>query len=254
MRNKDEIIFGAVYTENKALRFYLPRYYESLNDQKYHYWLPVRVVKEGVDDVYMVDTYQFKVRCEDQRTWRSIISYLKSLGEPKDNRWEMYKNNSYYYTAIVKLDNCSIEAFDLVANLEDYKVVSDDEYRYYEKEDKVYGVKLWNYHNSGKGINIVKNDAKLNYKYKLDNLVYDMFNDIRTPYLWGSTFNKLIDFEKDLMKDKDDYDKKPFNLMKELNAYIENVSKEFDAKISEIRERLKETKEKENEKSNINKF
>ena len=146
------IIFGGIYTENEKLRVHFPKYYAQLNDQKQHYWFPIRVVKDGEDDIYMLDTYQFDMPYGCRENYAKMIEYLKSLGESKDHTWVKNKAYDYYYSAVIKLTPRNIEAFELVANLEEYEIVREEEARYYDNKDVVHHVMFWNYHRSGQGV------------------------------------------------------------------------------------------------------
>ena len=215
-----DITFGGIYTENEKLRGVFPRYYAQLNDQKQHYWFPIRVVKDDSDNIFMLDTYQFEMPYECEKNYDKMIAYLKSLGEPNDNTWVKNKAYDYYYSAVIKLDEKSIEAFDLVANLEEYEIVNEEQARYYDEKDVVRHVKFWNYHRSGRGVFIKRKNAVLRYDLKIDNLYYDVINDIRYPNITSYHVDDLLKCEKEAIQNNATYDKKKIEYVVKMQKYI----------------------------------
>ena len=47
----ETIKYGSLYRENDNIRLYLPKYYDYLNDQKYHLWIPIRVKTDKVEKI-----------------------------------------------------------------------------------------------------------------------------------------------------------------------------------------------------------
>lgn len=232
------VIFGGIYTENQKLRIYLPRYYEYLNDQKNHYWFPIRVVKDGEDDIYMLDTYQFEMPYECRNNYAKMVEYLKSLGEPKDNTWEKNKAYDYYYSAVIQLTKQNIEAFDLVANLEEYEIVDSEQARYYDEKYVIKGVMMWNYHGSGRGVHIKRKDAKLQYDLMIDNLYFDVINSIKKPDISTWYVDKLLECEKEAIKNGAIYDKKKVEYVLKIQKYVNKAYKNYIKYRDKIKEEM----------------
>ncbi|MCK9470169.1 MAG: hypothetical protein M0Q88_00255 [Bacilli bacterium] len=240
----EKIIFGGIYEHNSNLEKYLPRYYERLNDQKQGYWFPVRVVKEdGSDDIYMVDTYQFEMPYEYQKDYDKMVEFLKSLGEPTNN--SHYPNSyyanmpfDYYYSARVLITESSIEAFDLLVNLEDCIVVREEEARYYDKEDVFRRVKFWNYHNSRNGVILKKKSAKLNYELKIMNLINDALSNRGINAIYDYYVDNVLECVKDANESSSYYDKNRVEYLLKLKKYLDRVSKNYYIYEKKIREEL----------------
>jgi hypothetical protein len=233
-----EITFGSIYTENEKLRYYLPRYYEVLNDQKQHYWFPIRVVKNGEDDIYMLDTYQFDMPYDCRENYAKMIDYLKSLGEPKDYTWVKNKAFDYYYSAVIKLTPQNIEAFELVANLEEYEIANEDVARYYNQKDVIHRVKFWNYHRGGRGVIIKRKNAEMCYDLKIDNLYCDVLKDIQKPNLYDYTVRQLLDCEQEAINNNATYDKTKIEYIKKIQKYIHEIRNNYEIYDKKLKKEL----------------
>jgi hypothetical protein len=243
-RGMNEIIFGGIYKHNDNLKNYLPKYFNSLNDQRQGFWFPIRVFKEdGSTAIYMVDTYQFDMPYEYQKDYSKMIEFLKSLGiDRKDNI--RYANNpfSYYYSARVEITEKSIEAFDLLANLEDYIIIREEEARYYNTEDIIYHVSLWNYHNSGRGIILKRKNAKVNYELKIDNLINDALH--KSIYRVGiNTINsyyveKVLECVREANETNSYYNNNKVVYLLTMQKYLNKVSANYERYEKKIREGL----------------
>lgn len=239
MNNLTEIIFSGIYTHNENLRKYLPRYYDRLNDQRQGYWFPVRVVKDdGSDNIYMVDTYQFEMPYECQKDYGKMIEFLKSLGEAKNNLWYANKPFYYYYSARVEITEKSIEAFDLLVNLEDCVVVYEEEARYYDEEDIFRYARLWHYHNSGNGVILKKKLAKINYELKIRNLIDDALSNRGVNAINDYYVNKVLECAKEADENGSCYEKNKVEYLLKLKKYLDRVSKNYHRYEQKIREEL----------------
>jgi len=232
------IIFGGIYKANSKVSRYFPAFTNYLNDQKYNYWFPIRVVKDGIDKTYMIDTYQFEMDYKYQSNYEKMVTFLKSLGNAEDNSWLASKPFDYYYSARVQITEESIEAFDLIANLEDYEIASQDETRYYNKEDVVNGVMFWNYHKNGIGVNIKKKSAKLRYDLKIDALINDVLYDIRVPKIYDYNIEKLLLVEKEAIKENAIYDANKVEYLLKLQKYINRMSVDYDRYLEKLKAEL----------------
>lgn len=196
-----EIKYGALYKENEKLKNYLPLYYDSSNDQKYHLWIPIRVKTDEVDKTYMIDTYQAPPVYGD---YEKQLAQLKMYGEAKDNRWYANQPYYYYYRAKVELNEQTMQAFDLFIDLNDYRVMKSGEEDDYKSEDVVKGIKLYHEHAYPSGLTLVRKDAKIDYEHKLDALFRDIiYEELCPPYVpnyYLSKINELSGKVKDTKK------------------------------------------------------
>lgn len=224
---KMQIKYGALYKENKKLKNFLPNYYNALNDQKYHLWIPIRVKTDMLDTVYMIDTYQAYPIYDN---YDEIVKKLKEYGEAKDNSW--YIRNIYYYSAKVELNENTIQAFDFYINLDDYRVLKRDEEDVYKDEDIVKGIKLYFEHNYPNGLTLVKKNAKADYEYKLGKLFNRMiYSELCPPHISNyslSEINNLLNKVKDTKK---------INIVNKLynklNALVEEYKKYYNELVKE---------------------
>ena len=133
MNNK--IIFGGLYQANERISYIIPSYNDSLNDQKLNLWIPVRTTyfdkidNKDADRIYLIDTYQLDIPYEYRNNYDDVVSWLKSLSEPKDHRHVAFKAHNYYYRALVQVTEDTIKAFDFIADLTNYKTVTKEETR-----------------------------------------------------------------------------------------------------------------------------
>ena len=227
MRKGEKIKYGSLYRENEKLKNFLPSYYNGLNDQKYHLWIPIRIKTDMLDTVYMIDTYQaYPV----YGNYDEIIKKLKEYGEPRDNSW--YIKQTYYYNAKVELNENTMQAFDFYIDLDDYRVLKRDEEDVYKDEDIVKGIKLYFEHNYPNGLNLVKKNAKIDYEYKLGKLFNRMiYNELCPPYISNYSLleiNKLSNKVKDTKK-IDIVNK----LYDKLNALVEEYKEYYNKLVKE---------------------
>lgn len=235
----EKIVFGGIYKHNSNLKKHLPRYYEYLNDQKQGYWFPVRVVKEdGSDNIYMVDTYQFDMPYEYQKDYDKMVEFLKSLGEANNNLRYANTPFNYYYSARVEITKDSIEAFDLLVNLEDCIVVREEEARYYDEEDIFRYISFWNYHNSGRGVILKKKLAKINYELKIGNLINDALSNRGINAISDYHVNNVLECAKDANESGSCYDRGRVEYLLKLKKYLDRVSKNYYRYEKKIREEL----------------
>jgi len=235
-----EIIFGGLYRAIGQISRFLPNYWDRLNDQRYNYWFPIRVVDDkGTDKTYMIDTYQFEIPYASKE-FNKLVIFLKSLGEEKDNSWLAITPYNYYYSARVEITKNSIDIFELVANLEDYQMCNDAETRYYNKEDVLNGVMLWNYQRNGRGCNLKRKDAKTRYDYKIQSLINDILGEINEPNIYDYDIKKLLDIEKEAIKIGAEYNKSKVEYILKLQKYINRIKKNYLRYKSKIKEEILE--------------
>jgi len=204
----EDIVFGAIYTENEKLIRYFSRYYEPLNDQKNHFWYPIRVVKDGKDEIYMVDNYQFELPYECRKNYSKMIDYLKSLGEPKDNSWKVYQTSNYYYSARLLLTEHNVNSFNLIAKFDEYKPINKDETPYYKEEDVIEDL-LFDYYDKDyrKYRYIKKVGAEIVYEKQIKTLVNRFLYDIQEPRAMDYELDKALELVKEAKRKGEHYDK-----------------------------------------------
>lgn len=221
-----EIKYGALYKENEKLKNYLPLYYDSSNDQKYHLWIPIRVKTDEVDKTYMIDTYQAHPVYGD---YEKQLAQLKMYGEAKDNRWHANQPHDYYYTAKVELDEHTIQAFDLFIDLNDYRVMKSYEEDDYKSEDVVKGIKLYHEHAYPSGLTLVRKDAKIDYEHKLDALFQKIIHkELRPPYISNYSLPKINELSGKVK------DTKKIDIVNKLNEKLIMLVKEYREYYNEL--------------------
>jgi hypothetical protein len=221
-----KIKYGALYKENEKLKNYLLRYYNSLNNQKYHLWIPIRVKTDEVDKTYMIDTYQAYPVYGD---YEKQLAQLKMYGEAKDNSWYANQTYNYYYTAKVELNEHTMQAFDLFIDLDDYRVMKRDEEYDYKSEDVVKGIKLYHEHAYPSGLTLVRKDAKIDYEHKLDALFQKIiYEDLRPPYISNYSLPKINELSGKVK------DTKKIDIVNKLNEKLIMLVKEYREYYNEL--------------------
>ena len=214
-----EIKYGALYKENGNLRYCFPRYYDSLNDQKYHLWIPIRVKTDKVDKVYMVDTYQ---AYRERGDYEKQLAQLKEYGEEKDNSWYANQTSDYYYSAKVELTKHTMQAFDFYIDLDDYRVMKSSEEYDYKDEDIVRNIRLYNEHNYPNGLTLVRKDAKIDYEYKVDKLFRKIiYDELNPPYVSNYSLPKINELSGEVE------DTKKIDIVNKLNDKLSALVKEY---------------------------
>lgn len=154
-------IFGAVYRKT----------YNNRNDQHYYYYIPVAIkendgtIKYRMVDTYMIPRPSFMSTLETEYDRKIWFLEQANCGEKS---WEMFHGSSgYYYKNHYDIPSLELDENDweLIADLHDYRIISDDETREYLDEDLVKYLPLWwedNYRwGSGRvGSCFVKKNAK----------------------------------------------------------------------------------------------
>ena len=143
-----KVIFGAVYR----------KIHDTNNDQHYHHYIPVaHKTEDGVIKYKMVDTYMIGNPCWGKTGYDKKIWFLEqaNCGETS---WKIYYGSSgYYYQNYYTIDSLELNEneWELIADLHDYKIISDDETRNYLREDLVEYLPLWNEDNYRWGSGLV---------------------------------------------------------------------------------------------------
>jgi len=250
----DKIVFGGIYKcKNK---YPCGKYGDALNDQKYYTWVPVyyeyKDWQEKEHKGYgMIDTYQIDYDIASARdkdidytsmTKLEIITKnLTELSKPNKGYWAKRKTRDYYYSAFCELTDSNFKDFELIADLHDYEATSKPEY--YNKEDTITYLKLYREHAYPYGISIVKKDAKVNYKYKISNKIYENRGSygFRTPdSLNESYINELLTLEKEAIEKNQEYDKKQLDMFIKENEFLAKQRKAYNKFIKKLESDLVE--------------
>lgn len=220
------IKYGALYKENERLKNYLASYYNSLNDQKYHLWIPIRVKTDKIDTVYMIDTYQAYPVYGD---YEKQLAQLKKYGEEKDNSWYANQVYNYYYSAKVELNEDTMQAFDFYIDLDDYRVMKRSEEYDYKSEDVAKGIKLHFEHNYPNGLTLVRKDAKIDYEYKLSKLFFQMiYYELSPPYISNYSLSKINELSNKVK------DTRKIDIVNKLNDKLNTLVEEYREYYNEL--------------------
>ena len=220
------IKYGALYKENERIKNFLPRYYDSLNDQKYHLWIPIRVKTDKIDTVYMIDTYQaYPV----YGSYDEIVKKLKEYSEEIDNSWYANQVYNYYYSAKVELNEDTIQAFDFFIDLDDYRVMKRSEEYDYKSEDVAKGIKLYKEHAYPNGLTLVRKDAKIDYEYKLGKLFNRIiYDELRPPYIPNYYLSKINELSSKVE------DTRKIDIVNKLNDKLNTLVEEYREYYNEL--------------------
>lgn len=133
-------IFGAVYR----------KIHDTNNDQHYHRYIPVAIKEnDGIIKYRMVDTYMissplFMSTLEteyDRKIW-----FLEQANCGETSWGIFYGPSGYYYKNYYIISSLELDEneWELIADLHDYRLISDDETREYLYEDLLKYLPLWN--------------------------------------------------------------------------------------------------------------
>ena len=224
----ETIKYGSLYRENDNIRLYLPKYYDYLNDQKYHLWIPIRVKTDKVEKIYMIDTYQsYRVYGDYEKQ----LAQLKKYGEEEDNSWYAYRVYDYYYSAIVELNEETIKAFDFYIDLDDYRVMKNNEKDDFKDEDIVEGIKLYNEHAYPYGLTLVRKNAKIDYELKMDKLFHKIiYDELNPPYISNRSLSEINELSNKVS------DTRKINVVNKLNEKLNALAKEYKEYYKELLE------------------
>lgn len=249
--NINKLVFGGIYTAlGTDIEKYLQSYTNRLNDQKYGWWIPVHATDKqtGEDKYYMIDTYQISGDLYENRyaankedRYNGLLKGLERLNIPENGgNWASGMPFHYYYSAIVKLTDGNINIFKLKADLHDYRMSNEDECRNYNEEDVIRYLRLYNEHcYSSGGIIVVKKDAKINYKNKIDAKTNDILKGIHAPDSWADyKIEELLEIEKEAIENNAEYNKKKLDATIKCSNFVNYLKKIYNDYMEEIRSDL----------------
>lgn len=246
--NINKIVWGGIYRCTDKNPCY--RYGDSLNNQKYYIWIPVcfnyeddkgkEQIEYGMIDTYQVpynilfDSSKYHDELEKLNGFEAIVFKLTKLQEKDNGRYVRSKAFDYYYSAFVELDDNNFKSFELIADLHDYKKTSNYESKDYKEEDILRNIQLYFEHAYPYGIDLIRKDAKIDYEKKLNNVIREIYNEIKQPESINDYYiEKLKNVEKEVIKNNVSYEKEKVNKIIKLNEFILKLEKEYNNYLKE---------------------
>lgn len=238
--NINKLIFGGIYKINDSdLEKYCPNQLDILNDQHYGLWVPVHYQNpDGKDIYYMVDTYQIDTGIFSdvynpniQDTYNYLLKGLESLQYPHINGISTVLNTAnYYYSALIELTNENIKNFKLYVDLHLYNICDDKEIDYYNNEDLVRHIYLYDGHKYySKGIALVKKNASINSNKKLRCVIRDIKTMINEPRAANNyNIQKLEDLMEEFNENNMCYDSTIVDKFIKYNNFICKQQKQLE--------------------------
>lgn len=240
--NIKKIVWGGIYSCKDRHPCY--RYGDIMNDQKYGIWIPLcystknekgeEIIKYGMIDTYQVpcgilfSSEKYKDEIEKLSKFDSLVFKLTKLKDSDNGRYVRSKAFDYYYSAFVELDNYNFKNFELIADLHDYKTTYDAESKNYKEEDILRNVRLYFEHAYPYGLDLLKKDAKIDYEKKLNNVVREIYQDIKTPKSVNDyCINNLKKVEQEVIENNCNYDKEKVEKIIKLNEFVFKLENEY---------------------------
>lgn len=182
MELEKKLIFGGIY---KATTVVPNRYRDSLNDQKYGYFVPVCVENKGFKKYYMIDTYEIDSNYsygKEKSQYSNIVNNFVNMKSPEIGNWVYHQAiHNYYYNNTVEVTLSNIDTFNLIADLKDYMPISSREAENYLEKDVLKYVKLWWECKYPYGYTLVRKNAKEDISRKIDAKINDIMSYINFP-------------------------------------------------------------------------
>ena len=222
MKDIKDVIFGAIYTADpKSLSKW-----EHVNrdypwDQRYEYWIPA--VANG--NIYMVNTYQIEnvPHGVTQESFEKIADIFAGAGDGGSSI--VHSSSGYYYQSRTKLSEENVGLFEFVADLRDYKVISEREANDYLEEDILENVRLYHEHAYPYGITLVKKNAVKNVSKQITAIIWEVMNKSSKPSVAWTYDSKR--FQELLAVDNGSYDQETVNAFLEYVNTLKRMHDEF---------------------------
>lgn len=235
---EDKLIFGGIY---KATTVVPNRYRDSSNDQKYGYFVPVCVENNDVKKYYMIDTYEIDSSYsygKEKTRYDNIVEKFVSMADSKIGYSVYHKAIfDYYYNNTVEVTESNIETFELIADLRNYKPISDREAENYLEEDVLRCVKLWWECKYPYGYNLVRKNAKEDISRKIDAKIHDIMSYIKFPKAgYKGDFEQLEQLVSYAKENKIKHDDKEVKNILEIRELLLKQEKEIDELLNKQKE------------------
>lgn len=241
--NVERLIFTGIYTA--SARALAP--YEKINesfpwDQRYDFWIPVKVPsKNGEDHYYMINTYQVEPKWRYSDPEEMYEKTIEAMEKNRKDGWSVYhETGNYYYRSATLLDDKNIELFRLVGDLKDYNYVSWMDVGNYAEEDTITYVHLFR-DNFPDGICLVRKGAKEVVQRKIDNLINQTMDRIKSPYIRADACDRILALTNaaDVTGEKYNVDKVLaylafFNDMQQVKKLYNKAVEELDRRLEEL--------------------
>lgn len=136
---------------------------------------------------------------------------------------------NYYYNNTVEVTTSNIDTFKLIADLREYKPVSDRYAENYLEKDVLRNVKLWWECKYPYGYTLVRKDAKEDISRKIDAKIHDIMSYIKFPKAgYKEDFKQLEQLVIIAKENNTDYDKKEVKNILEIRELLLKQEKEID--------------------------
>ena len=236
-----KIIFGAVYRRRNC---------DNRNDQHYYCYIPVAIKdKNGTLSYRMVDTYETPRPSSrvNETEYETKIRFLEQANCGETSWSIFYGSSNYYYQNHYSLNSLELDEneWEMIADLHEYKIVSDDEAREYLEEDLLMCIPLWHedsfrWSNGCVGRCFVKKDAKKDgwkiYSKCLDDNDFHFTSDYRLNTLEKTCKDVLANMKLGYGKKKEIK-----KTLKKIRKY-KKLSKEYDEFCKNLIKKEKENK------------
>lgn len=236
---EEKLIFGGIY---EATTVVPDRYKDSWNVQKYGYFVPVCIESNGVKRYYMIDTYEIDSSYsygEERSRYNNIVNNLVSMKNPEIGKGA-YHNAvcNHYYNNTVEINISNINTFKLIADLREYKPVSNRDSENYLEEDVLRYVKLWWECKYPYGYTLVRKDAKEDISRKIDAKINDIMSYIKFPKAgYGVDFKELEQLVSYAKENNINYDDKEVKNILEIRELLLKQEKEIDELLNKQKEK-----------------
>lgn len=158
-----KMIFGGIYRRKKGT-------FSFLNKQRYDYYIPVayREKEDAPIQYKMTDTYMVpNPYLGDNATIEKRLWFLEQANCGETSGKIFWGHGEYFYQNIVVLssDELDEDEWELVADLHEYSIISDEDAKDYSEKDLLKYVPLWNedsyrWHSYGVGKIYLRKGAK----------------------------------------------------------------------------------------------
>ena len=224
--NAEKLVFGGIYTANPAdLAAYEHINTDSPWDQRYRYWVPVRILNEKTKEhkFYMVNCYQIDSSCYVPEKATRFENLVKRYTEGffVDGSSVLNKTWNYYYKSGTLLTDYNLNCFKFVADLHDYRYVSERDSENYLESNVLRHVQLFREHNYPNGIVLVRKDAKESAARQIEAMINDAMRYAEAPRVSIADLEKL----RNMISEAEKSDQ-TFNVAKTMAAvtYLEELA------------------------------
>ena len=242
MELEDKLVFGGIY---KATTVIPSRYRDSLNDQKYGFFVPVCIESNGVKRYYMIDTYEIDSSYSygnEQTRYDTIVNKFINMKNPKVGyNVYHYAVFNYYYNNTVEVTTSNIDTFKLIADLREYRPISNRDAENYLEKDVLRNVMLWWECKYPSGYTLVRKEAKENFSRKIDAKIHDIMSYIKFPKAgYEDDFKELEQLVFFAKENNNDYDSKEVKNILEIRELLLKQEKEIDELLNKQKEKQEE--------------